>query len=612
MCGIAGIINSQNGNARQTIEKMVNALSHRGPDGKGTISLPGCQFGHARLSILDLHSGDQPMANPTGRYWITFNGEIYNYRDLKSQLGEAGFKFNTQSDTEVILAAYSNWNSRCVQFLRGMFAFAIWDTEENLLFCARDLFGEKPFYYSISDGGEFIFASEIRAILATGKVKPKIDLTAVDAYLSLMYVPPHQTIYENIHTLPPAHTLELKNGRIRKNRYWNPELETKPISLIDAADQLDLLMKQSVKRQMVADVPVGAFLSGGLDSSTIVALMQKQSERPIKTFSAGFGGLINELPYAKSVADLYKTEHYEMDLELPPLDALFEKVASVYDEPFADSSSIPTYLIAQFASQHVKVVLSGDGGDELFGGYAWYPPLLQPLTKSTVREQMKRVLRTRPFSFIPAALRCLGKQTSSANDMRDVWQTHIQQTYVISPDMRRGLWGSRWTDVDSFQAGKHFFPPDKVKGINRAFYYDLACYLPGDILVKVDRAAMANSLETRAPFLDRDLAEFALTLPWQLKLSQEQSKIVLRSAFTTYWPQEIHHRGKQGFGAPYDHWLSQPGMQHLCEKVFSFSERLPHLLPGLKGYMPLAPNSYHTWVLLTLGVWLEQNKVDVL
>ena len=611
MCGIAGIVNSQNGNAPLVLKNMINTLSHRGPDGKGFISLPGCHLGHARLSIIDLQSGSQPMVDSSGRYWITYNGEIYNFRELKYQLEKAGFIFITKSDTEVILASYANWKSRCVEFLRGMYAFAIWDTEEKLLFCARDLFGEKPLYYYTTDDGEFIFASEIRAILAYDKVEPKLDLNAVDAYLSRMYVPTCRTIYKNIYTLPPAHTLELKNGCIRKSRYWEPELKPQSISLFEAAEQLDLLMKQSVKRQMIADVPVGAFLSGGLDSSTIVALMQKHSEFPVKTFSVGFGGLINELPYAKAVANRYETEHYELDLELPPIDELFMKISSVYDEPFADSSSIPTYLIAQFASKHVKVVLSGDGGDELFGGYAWYPPLLQPSISAKIDGKTERLFRKISSCLYRSAIRYLGKITVCEKEFIDKWQLHVQQTCTVSEEIRQKLWGSRCSDIDFYKPEKYFLPPDKVNGIDRAFYFDLTGYLPGDILVKSDRASMANSLETRAPFLDRDLAEFALTIPWQLKLDQEQSKIVMRSAFERYWPKEIHKRGKLGFGAPYSHWLRQPGMQRLNERIFSKSGRLADLMPGLISNMPLSPDSYHTWILLTLGVWLEQNEVNV-
>lgn len=611
MCGIAGIVNSQSKNTQLLIKKMITTLMHRGPDGVGFISLPGCVFGHARLSIIDLQSGNQPMVDSTGRFWITFNGEIYNYPELKHQFEKEGFIFKTKSDTEVIIASYAKWKSRCVDFLRGMFAFAIWDSKEKTLFCARDLFGEKPLYYHQTDAGEFIFASDIRAILAYEKVEPELDLNSVDAYLSLMYVPPSRTIYKNIQTLPPGHTLELRNGRIRKNRYWLPAISPNSISLGDAAEQLDFLMNQSVKRQMIADVPVGAFLSGGLDSSTIVALMQAHSEFPIKTFSAGFGGLINELPYAKSVANRYNTEHYELDLELPPIDELFMKISSVYDEPFADSSSIPTYLIAQFASNYVKVVLSGDGGDELFGGYGWYPPLLQSPASTITNGRSNQLDQVISKCLINSISRCLGKSAIRGKEKMDEWQLHISQSRMVTEDIRQKLWGSRYSGIDFYKPENIFLPPDKVSGIDRAFFYDLSCYLPGDILVKSDRAAMANSLETRAPFLDRDLAEFALTIPWRLKLNQEQSKIVMRSAFKKYWPKEIHNRNKQGFGAPFSHWLNQPGMQHLCNKIFSKSGKLAYLMPGLISNLPLSPDSYNTWILLTLGAWLEQNEVEI-
>jgi asparagine synthase (glutamine-hydrolysing) len=344
---------------------------------------------------------------------------------------------------------------------------------------------------------------------------------------------------------------------------------------------------------MVADVPVGAFLSGGLDSSTIVALMQTRATGAVKTFSVGFGEMINELPYAKQVADQYRTEHYEIDLELPPLGELFERVAMAYDEPFGDSSSIPTYLISQFARREVKAVLSGDGGDELFGGYAWYLPLVGSMQT--------------PFQENRSLIRWLFKWIRSKRDGgSDIWKKHVTSRMYFSEAERRRIWGHRQRSVDTFRPGTYYFPDPGVSGLNQAFHFDLTSYLPGDILVKVDRAAMANSLETRAPFLDRDLVEFMLTLPAHTKVTAYDSKILMRHALSDLWPSGIRKRPKQGFGVPFSVWLRHPDLQRLFVRIFSKESRLKGLLPGLPTN-PTSPDSYQSWLLLTLGVWLDNH-----
>jgi asparagine synthase (glutamine-hydrolysing) len=324
------------------------------------------------LSIIDLESGAQPMKDESGRYSITFNGEIYNYQDIRTELVKLGHRFNTHSDTEVIMRAFAEWGTECLHRFRGMYAFAVWDEREQRLFAARDLFGEKPLYYAVTDQGSLLMASEIKALLASGLLEPKLDLQAVDAFLAFGYVPPDRTIYKNVHTLPPGHHLEWDGSRVSVARYWQPRFDPHAISLDVAAERMRELLHQAVRRQMVADVPVGAFLSGGHDSSTIVALMQQETRQPVKTFSVGFGEYINELPYARAVAPL-PHRHHEIDLGAPPVTELLERMVGVYDEPFRDPSHIPTYLISQYARRSVKVVLTGDGADELFGGYAWYP-----------------------------------------------------------------------------------------------------------------------------------------------------------------------------------------------------------------------------------------------
>lgn len=610
MCGINAIVSTRQ-SPEDAIEKMVSALKHRGPDCQGIIKLAGCQLGQSRLSIIDLETGVQPMSYSQGRFWITFNGEIYNYREIRNLLQQAGYNFMTTSDTEVVLASYAQWGESCLDHFRGMYAFALWDQKEKSLFAARDLFGEKPLYYTFANVGSLLLASEIKALVASGMMEPKLDLNAVDAYLAHGYVPPDRTIYSNVFTLPPGHYLQWKDGKLSIDRYWQPILHTQQISLADAGDRLRELLQQAVTRQMVADVPVGAFLSGGLDSSTIVALMQMQSDRPVKTFSAGFGNHINELPYAQAVANKYGTEHHEIDLGTPDVAGLLLRMAEVYDEPFADTSNIPTYLISEFARRHVKVVLTGDGADELFGGYSWkYPMLVQSgkVPESMVLwimlRSLSKLLRHRWKSLALYSAGC-----GLAARQPDMWSRQAMQHVYIRKEQRQRLWGERSGEVESYRPGDYYMPPEGVAGVNRGFYFDLKSYLPGDILVKVDRAAMAHGLETRVPFLDRDLVEFALSLPVNLKVDGWKTKIVLQEACERFCPDELKGRKKQGFGAPTHVWLEYGRVTDLLNEVFSPSSRLSRLLPAIR--LHRRKNVFEDWILLVLGLWLERNKVSV-
>jgi asparagine synthase (glutamine-hydrolysing) len=599
MCGIAVVC----GSGRAAVGEMTRSLLHRGPDAHGSHIEGKCALGHTRLSIIDLTTGAQPMSDVEGRYWISFNGEIYNYPELRGDLSSLGRVFLTQSDTEVLLAGYAEWGPALLDRLRGMFALAIWDAETEELFAARDLFGEKPLYYASSPAGDLVIASEIKAIRAARLVETTINRSAVDAFLMLGYIPPDRTIYSEIETLPPASYLLWRDGKTTVKPYWRPRFEIARISLEDAAERLRELLQQAVRRQMIADVPVGAFLSGGLDSSTIVALTTSHSREPVQTFSVGFGSMINELPYARMVAERYGTDHHEIDLGEPDVATLIQRMTDVYDEPFADSSHIPTYLIAEYARKYVKVVLSGDGGDELFGGYWWYAPLLRS----------ERV----PFALLQwAVLRTAGKvfkQRSRALTVRshaaglaarwdDVWTRDIMSQTVFRQAHRRRLWGDAG---DEFDPGGSFRPDAVVSGLNRAFHFDLTSYLPGDILVKLDRAAMAHGLETRAPFLDRDVVEFALSLPPDLKVRGNDTKVVLKEAAGQYWPRELWNRPKQGFGAPIPRWLELPEMKALQDRVFRTGSPLHHLLPGVREKNH--SRDYKTWVLLTLGLWLEKH-----
>jgi asparagine synthase (glutamine-hydrolysing) len=560
MCGIVALVGS--GTRISALEEMVASLGHRGPDGRGQTALGPCRLGHTRLSVIDIHGGAQPMSTSDGRYTIVFNGEIYNFRELRRELESRGHVFQTHSDTEVLLLAFREFGEATPGRLVGQFAFAIWDAREQSLFAARDRFGEKPLYFAESPGGDFIIASEIRALSAAGCIRPEIDPFAVELYRALLYVPPHRTIYRNVHTLRPAHAMTWREGNQRAWRYWQPAYSSHSISRGEAVARVRELLDQAVRRQMVADVPVGAFLSGGLDSSTIVALMTREAERPIMTFSVGFGDQIDELPFARAVAARYGTDHHELQMEIP-VGEMLERMALVYDEPFADSSNIPTYLLSEFARRSVKVVLSGDGGDELFGGYDWYKP-------------QTGQLRSLYDLFI--GLR-----------HGDAWRRHLATI---------GVSGERV--IEELQ---DVYEPERTQAeLDRVTDFDLRCYLPGDILVKVDRAAMAHGLETRAPFLDPDLADFVLSLTTEERFTGVL-KSLLREACSELWPDAVRQRTKQGFGAPIWAWLQRDDVQALWRRVTAPASPLRSwLAQSGQGSTP-----QQQWTDLCLGLWLERH-----
>lgn len=573
MCGIAVILP---GSAVQTppfaIDAMVAALGHRGPDARRSVRVRGAYLGHTRLSILDHAGGRQPMTDPQGRFSLVFNGEIFNHVELRRELADTGYPFATRSDTEVLLAGLSLHGSAFIERLNGQFAFALWDEQEQMLLAARDRFGEKPLFYAVAPGGQILLASEIKSILASGLIEPKLDRLSIDAYLGLFYVPPDRSIYENIHPLPPASRMTCADGRVRIERYWEPRFSRHLVDETSAVEEIRRLLTAAVARQCVADVPVGAFLSGGLDSSSIVALMSQVSASPARTFSAGFGDWINELPFARQVANLYRTEHHELQMDID-VAGMLAQMDGVYDEPLADSSNIPTYLIARHARRHVKVALSGDGGDELFGGYAWYAPLLE-------------------------------NPPGDGGQPRDVWERHLSSSTGVMFD-RSALWGARRQPPTAEHLRERYRPPAAAAAqIDRACDWDVRAYLPGDILVKVDRAAMAHGLEVRAPLLDADLADFVLGLPREMRFGGKLKRL-LRAACEHLWPPEIRGRGKQGFGAPVSQWLELPDVAAMWRRVMRPASGLRSLLPGVADVEPqLRPQ--RKWSLLCLGLWLER------
>jgi len=585
------------------IDKMAAKVQHRGPDLQACIRLSGCDFGHRRLSIIDLSTGDQPMADSTGRWWIIYNGETYNYRELKLELEGRGADFKTKSDTEVILQGYIVFGEDVVSHLNGQFAFAIWDNQEHILFAARDRFGEKPFYWAKSSTEEyFIFASEIKALLETNLIRPKLDFSAVDLYLNLYYVPPDRTIYSNIFTLQPGHILRWERGQITTRSYWKPTFSgNTKITPEDAIEKLRGLIRRAVERQMVADVPVGAFLSGGLDSSTVVAFMSEFADQPVMTFSVGFGDLIDELPFARAVAQRYKTNHHEIQMDIPVAETL-ERMSIVYDEPFADSSNIPTYLLAEFASRYVKVCLSGDGGDELFGGYSWYQQLLggSELDPRKGEIALQKTLQN-------------GLKTASKILRRkDLWEERMQIA-TLFPINHTRFWSKDDKPLDPMNALRMNYKPDgSISDMDRVSAFDINCYFAGDILVKVDRAMLAHGLESRAPFLDVELAEFVLNLPWQLRFKEiDHLKYLLRASCRDLWPDSIQHRNKQGFGAPIDAWINRDEIKSLIRRVFLPASPLGNLLSGLDETQFNQAPAAQKWTLLCLGLWLEHHTDSI-
>jgi len=568
-----------------------------------------CLLGHRRLAIVDLESGAQPMRGAGGHTAITFNGEIYGYREVRASLG--GYPFRTASDTEAILALYERFGESFVERLPGMFAFALWDESRKTLICARDRFGEKPFYYALTPAGELIFASELKALLASGLVEPTIDRNSIAHYLQRLYVHPYRSIYENIAVLPPAHVLVFEQGRLRIRRYWRLPTPLARISLNEAAEEVARLMEDSVRRQLVADVPVGAFLSGGLDSTTVVQVARRFAP-DLTTYSYDFEGGTSEIEFARAVAQAYGTRHRELRTPRQRIGDLLLRMAGAYDEPFADSSSIPTYLLSQAAREHVKVVLTGDGGDELLGGYEWYKPLAWMLSKQRVssgRRLLARVL-SRFAKTIGAGnahqleLRSLGYGYSRTHG--DVLEAHLRQLEIFSTaDLR--ILGLPRQEITTIMQG---WSAGFGAGVDSAMRFDIGHYMPGDILTKIDRASMAHGLELRAPFLDVALAEFLISLPAALKLSTTADKIVMRQAFSVGWPEAVRGRDKQGFGAPMHRWLTEPDVQELrAECLDSDASALySHVSRRELSSVLRRGGAIHQWAALVLALWLEQRR----
>lgn len=549
------------------------------------------------------------MLSGDSKTGITFNGEIYGYKKIKENLKD--YKFKTNSDTEVILALHQKFGEKMMSRIPGMFAFAVWNDDKQELFCARDRFGEKPFYYTSGSNGEFIFASEIKSIVASGLISPILNKNALEHYLKYLHVAPYETIYSNIHVLPPAHCLTWKNGQINISRYWRlPEVEEK-IEKEEAVEEFRRLFAKAVESQMIADVPVGAFLSGGLDSSSVVAVASRFKNK-IKTFSFGFGESINELPYAREVAKMYGTEHTELRSQDSDIAEMLIKMADIYDEPFADSSNIPTYLLSKSARPHSKAILTGDGADELLAGYEGKYHSLFFMEKEN--NSFAKEFWTRMMISVSARLdrkrhdilRYKNKGMKLKKDFNSILEANDSFGRYFSEQELSELIAGRKNKPHSYHPN---WQPSNT--VDDALRYDIENYLPGDILVKTDRASMANGLEFRSPFLDADLASFCISLPESLKISEESNKIILREALSEKWPESVRQRGKQGFGAPVSKWLNLPEVQSLKKQFLNDKSKKIFQLLSFENSRGFADkNNYQTWILLVLTIWMEKNNFD--
>lgn len=602
MCGIAGIITGNAQNYSSEIRKMTAAIYHRGPDAQGIYIDNMSAMGHRRLSIVDLsETGAQPMISYDSNEVLVFNGEIYGFESIKKDL--CSYPFKGKSDTEVILALYKKYGIKLLKELPGMFSFALWNKTKKELFCARDRFGEKPFYYAIGQNNEFIFSSEIKSILASGLIKPEIDLTSISFYLKHLYIPPNKTIYKNIHTLPAAHSLIFKGGKIHIERYWNLPPVNNKINLEDAIGIFNEKLDGAVRKQLVSDVPIGAFLSGGLDSSTIVAIAAKHKKQ-LNTFSFGFGNSINELPYAKEIAKKYETNHIELNADDTQIDKLLIEMASIYDEPFADSSNIPTYLISKLTKEHVTVAITGDGGDELCGGYGCYSRENELSNQTTWPKALASIFKIGELISNKTGNYKLGGRFNlihGASVYSNVMDYHSNEVNTYFSDKEIEALG-----LPAIESFPYSFEFDNT--IDSTMKMDIENYMAGDILVKIDRASMANSLELRSPFLDVDFASFCIQLPHRLKIKNNTEKLILREACGHMWTENIRKRKKQGFGAPVKEWLNINRVQSLSsEHLNSKNNKLFDILDFQNCEKYVGKNNYKKWILLNLALWKKNN-----
>jgi len=627
MCGISGVA-ALHGRLdpilRAAIGPMTRAIAHRGPDGEETFTDGHVALGHRRLAIIDRAGGTQPMSNGDGSRWIVFNGEIYNHKLLRRELEGRGHRFRTQSDTEAILHAYAEFGPGCVDRLEGMFAFAIYDRDSREVFIARDRLGKKPLFYAIL-GGALHFASEMKALWQSPAWNGDLDPAALEAYLTLGYILAPATVYKSVRKLEPGHWLLLKDGHIRVKQYWDVERfddDSRSARVLDG--ELEANLRSAVSERLESEVPLGAFLSGGIDSGLIVSFMAEALGRPTLTTSVGFGrGAHNELSAAALTARHCGTLHHEETLD-PVLDDVMDRVVVGFDEPFADASAIPTYYVSRMARQHVTVALSGDGGDEVFGGY-WFrytPHALECgarrlLPGSPGRATARWLARCWPTG--PRVPRVLRLRTVFQNLSTDAATAYFADLCSLPPDRARGLLGLAPGTLASSAVYEQVTAPYRrcasADPLQRAQYADLKVYLPNDVLVKVDRMSMANSLEVRSPLLDRRIVEAAFRIPRPTKMPWLQPKHLLRQLAARRLPPALLTLPKRGFDAPVGYWIAGPYASAVREELLSAGSTLAGIVDQrtvsmlLQAHVAGAANhSYVLWALWVLARWLRVSR----
>ncbi|HLM62314.1 MAG TPA: asparagine synthase (glutamine-hydrolyzing) [Pyrinomonadaceae bacterium] len=624
MCGIVGIanINSRSAN-REIIERMNTCIVHRGPDEDGFYIKGNVGLAMRRLSIIDLAGGQQPIFNEDRTKAIVFNGEIYNFQQLKKDLERQGQKFYTNSDTETIIHLYDRYGADCVQHLRGMFAFAIWDEKEKSLFIARDRVGKKPLLYSHQPNGDLIFGSEFRSLLAHPDVSREVDYQAIDNYLSYLCVPAPQTAFKQIRKLEPAHWLRWKDGQIEIKRYWQPDFSKKiKISEEEAITETTRILREATKLRMISEVPLGAFLSGGVDSSIIVALMAQESSRPIKTFSIGFEEQdYSELKYAKQVAEHIGAEYHEFVVKPDALEVL-PILVKHYGEPFADPSALATYYVSRETRKYVTVALNGDGGDESFGGYERH--LAMRLAEKY--HNIPKILRQ---TFVEKLIDAIPTSEIKRSRFRDA--KRFVKAAALPKTERYSRWVSTYRPEDKLELYTEEFR-QKISGhdcyrifdewfskangsgvLDATLLTDMMTYLPNDLLVKVDIASMAVSLEARSPFLDHQLIEFAASLPENLKVKNLELKYLLKKIAAKLVPREAIYRRKMGFGVPVSHWF-RGEMKDFVKQIL-LSEKFagrgicnPKYVERLVNEHIEAKedHGWKLWILIMLELWFQE------
>ncbi len=586
MCGITGIFDTRGTSEinRAVLQRMNDSQLHRGPD-EGSLHVePGVGLGHRRLSIIDIATGQQPLFNEDGSVVVIFNGEIYNYQELIPELQALGHVFHTKSDTECIVHGWEAWGVDCVKRFRGMFAFALWDRNQQTFFMARDRLGVKPMYYALLDDGNLLFGSELKSLLAHGGLRREIDPLAVEEYFALGYVAEPRTIFKQAKKLAPAHTFAIRRGQPvgEPQAYWDVRFTLdNPASDTDAQEELVARLKESVRLRMIAEVPLGAFLSGGVDSSAVVATMAGLSQAPVNTCSIGFDDpAYNESEFAQKVADRYHTNHRLEVVKSDDFD-LIDTLARLYDEPYADSSAIPTYRVCQLARKHVTVALSGDGGDESLGGYRRYR---MHLMEEGMRASMPMAIRKPLFGALGKiypkadwAPRVFRAKTTFEGLARNSVEAYFHSISILRGPMRNELFSPKFkTELAGYGAQEVFDRHAANAGTDDPLaliqYLDIKTYLVGDINTKVDRASMAHSLEVREPLMDHELVEWLATLPSRQKIKGQEGKYVFKKSMEPYLPQDVLYRPKMGFSVPLARWFRGPLRQRVRDAVLG--ERL--------------------------------------